>query len=194
MPTSEVRERVRRAMLAQPRAEFLPPEIRDRAGADRALPIGFGATNSQPSTVRTLLEQLDPRPGQQVLDIGSGSGWTTAILGTLVGPDGLVLGLDVVPELVTRARETLASRAMPWVRIALASRTRLGDPDHGPWDRILVSADAGRVPEELTGQLAVAGRLVLPTAGQLRRIDRRSEGLVEHHVPGRWAFVPLQVR
>ena len=107
--------------------------------------IGYGSTNSQPSTVRYMLELLDVGPGQRVLDVGSGSGWTTALLGELVGPSGTVIGVELVPELVEMARSNLADHR-PWVRIELARDDALGWPEAAPFDRILVSADGGRVP------------------------------------------------
>ena len=74
------------------RADFLPPKVRPYADLDRALAIGHDATNSQPYTVRYMLEHLDAQPGHKVLDVGSGSGWTTALLAYLVGESGTVIG------------------------------------------------------------------------------------------------------
>lgn len=180
------------AMVAHDRRRFLPARQRGHAADDRALPIGHGATNSQPSTVHAMITLLDPRPGQRVLDVGSGSGWTVAILGELVGPDGDVLGVELVGALVARAREALAAGEQPWVSVAVAAPGRLGAPERGPWDRILVSADGGRVPVELTDQLAVGGRLVLPVDGRLTVVERTQDGLTERQVRGRWQFVPLR--
>ncbi len=81
------------AFAAAPRAQFLPESEKRFAGLDRPLPIGHGQTNSQPTTVRHLLQHLDVRPGQRVLDVGCGSGWTTALLAHLVGPQGSVTGV-----------------------------------------------------------------------------------------------------
>ena len=92
------------AFAAVPRADFLPPDQRAYAHQDRPLAIGFGATNSQPWTVRYMLRLLDARPGDRVLDVGSGSGWTAALLGWLVGEAGEVVGVDIVSELVAMAR------------------------------------------------------------------------------------------
>ena len=116
------------AFAAVPRADFLPPDQRASAHQDRPLAIGFGATNSQPWTVRYMLRLLDARPGDRVLDVGSGSGWTAALLGWLVGEAGEVVGVDIVPELVAMAREHLAGR-FGWVRFELARRGKLGWPD-----------------------------------------------------------------
>ncbi|MFW6599151.1 protein-L-isoaspartate O-methyltransferase family protein [Propionibacteriaceae bacterium Y2011] len=185
-------DRVRTAMAAISRSDFLPPELQDRAGEDRALPIGYDSTNSQPSTVRLMLQQLAVRPGHRVLDVGSGSGWTTALLGTLAGPNGHVVGVEIVPELITRARAALGRYDLPGVRIAEAVPSRLGAPDDGPWDRILVSADAGEVPAELVDQLADGGRMVLPVDGAMTVVVRTGNSVRTTRVPGRWMFVPLQ--
>src|SRR5215211_7614975 len=87
------------AFEAAPRAEFLPAGARSHAAYDGPIPIGYGQTNSQPSSVAAMLRLLDVRPGHRVLDVGAGSGWTTALLGHLVGPTGQVIGVELVPEL-----------------------------------------------------------------------------------------------
>lgn len=203
------------------RARFLPPETRPYADSDHPLTIGHGATCSQPTTVLAMLELLDVPAGAKVLDVGSGSGWTTAILARLVGASGSVLGIEVVPELVERSRAALsdhlaaspgrahddahpgAHRTEPQripsdatgparATIRLADAGVLGAPDDGPFDRILVSAMAGAVPEELAGQLAVGGVMVVPTDGRLVRVTRTDQGWDEEPAPGSYLFVPLR--
>jgi protein-L-isoaspartate(D-aspartate) O-methyltransferase len=186
--------RIDEAFAAVPRAEFLPPEQARAAGMDQALPIGYGQTNSQPTTVRNLLAVLDPHPGDRVLDVGCGSGWTTALLAHLVGPEGEVIGVEVVPPLVEFGRENLAREGFPWARIEAAQRDVLGRPTEAPYDRILVSAEATRLPRALVDQLVDGGRLVVPVAGELVEVCRTPEwpdadAEVRRH--GRYAFVPL---
>ena len=185
---SQVARRVAAAFARAPRAGHLPRAQRQYAALDRALPIGHGQTNSQPSTVRAMLEALDAQPGHRVLDVGSGSAWTTVLLAHLVGPTGTVLGLERVPELVAFGRQRLAAAAVPWARIEAAEPGALGAAAAAPFDRILVSAMADRVPLELVAQLRrTHGVLVAPAEGQLWRVtgagDRRSLG--------RYLFVPL---
>lgn len=121
------------------RYDFLPPATKPRAAEDRPLPIGHQQTNSQPSTVAKMLEWLDLQPGQRVLDVGVGSGWTTALMAEVVGKEGVVHGTERIPELVRFARANLAPYGQP---NAVIHRTpkRLGLLSEGPYDRILVSA------------------------------------------------------
>ncbi len=189
---STERARVANAFQATPREGFLPPNLRHRAAMDAPLPIGHGATNSQPWTVRFMLERLEVPAGAHVLDVGSGSGWTTALLARLTGPTGSVLGVEVVPELVEWGRANLAALDLPGARIEQASLGTLGFPDLGPFDRILVSADAGAIPVELEQQLSIGGRMVLPAAGLMWTVLRDKDGW--HREPDhehRFSFVPL---
>jgi protein-L-isoaspartate(D-aspartate) O-methyltransferase len=183
-------EAVDRAFEAVGRADFLPADLRTAAGADQALQIGYGQTNSQPTTVRDMLHLLEVRPGDRVLDVGCGSGWTTALLGVLVGEAGRVDGVEIIPELVAWGRENLAGYPLPWVHIHQAAEGVLGLPQRAPYDRILVSAQSRDLPTALVEQLAHSGRMVLPVAGRMlvvRRTDSRTE--VERH--GYYSFVPL---
>ena len=184
---------VRAAMAAQPRERFLPASERRRAAYDGPLDIGHGQTNSQPRTVRAMLELLDVRPGQRVLDVGSGSGWTTALLAELVGPTGWVLGLERVPDLVDTGRANVEAARMPWAQVRAAVPGVLGAPEEAPFDRVLVSAMATRLPEELLAQLGGHGILVVPVSGRMLRVERDDEApdgrrITEH---GHYRFVPL---
>ncbi|WP_425845143.1 protein-L-isoaspartate O-methyltransferase family protein [Agrococcus sp. TSP3-2-1] len=185
--TDAVRERVRAAMLAADRAAFLPASVRHLAPVDRPIGIGWEATNSQPSTVARMLELLDAGPGQRVLDVGAGSGWTTAILAEL-GAE--TVGVELVPALVELANANLAAHGSP-ARVRQATPRILGLPDEGPWDRILVSADFGRMPDALVAQLAEGGRMVAPVAGVMTVVDAVGGQARVRTDGGRYAFVPL---
>lgn len=180
-----------RAFAAAPRARFLPRWQVPHAGVDQPLDIGHEQTCSQPSTVRTMLALLDLGPGQRVLDVGSGSGWTTALLAQLTGPDGAVVGVEILPVLAARGRENLARCGAPWARIEPAQDGRLGWPAGAPYDRVLVSAQARHLPGELVEQLAPDGVMVVPVAGELLRVVRHEVGTsVTRH--GAYRFVPLR--
>jgi protein-L-isoaspartate(D-aspartate) O-methyltransferase len=188
-------QRILDAFAAAPRERFLPHGEMRFAGLDRPLDIGHGQTNSQPTTVRHLLELLEVEPGHRVLDVGCGSGWTTALLGHLVGPRGAVVGVEIVPELVEFGRANLAAAGLPWTRIEAADPDTLGRPAEAPFDRILVSAEAPELPQVLVDQLREGGVLVLPVRGRLWAV-RRPAGwpqvpadVVRH---GHYAFVPLR--
>lgn len=186
-------DRVAAAMAARPRAAFLPPAARREAGYDGPLAIGHGQTNSQPRTVAAMLALLDVRPGHRVLDVGSGSGWTTALLAELVGPSGDVLGVERVPGLVTFGAENLARTGLSQARIRAATPGVLGAPEDGPFDRVLVSAMATRLPEALVDQLTPSGVLVVPVDGVMTRVARDDAAPDGRRVTthGRYRFVPL---
>lgn len=180
------------AFAAVRRTDFLPAEQRAYADQDRALPIGHGQTNSQPTTVAHLLSLLDAGEGHRVLDVGSGSGWTTALLGHLVGPTGTVHGVELVPELVESSRGNLAGYEMAWVSVEQARPGVLGLPDRSPFDRILVSAETDSLPQDLVRQLGGHGRMVIPVGGQLLVGWRDEDGELRQRRVGHYSFVPLR--
>jgi len=174
-----------------PRADFLPRGWRRSASYDGPIPIGAGQTNSQPRTVEAMLRLLEVRPGDRVLDVGSGSGWTTALLAHLTGPDGSVLGVELVPELATWGASNLAGTGFGWATIRAATPGVVGATEASPFDRILVSADGGTVPQALMDQLGEEGRMVLPAAGRMVLVAR-SGGQVATTTHGHYRFVPLR--
>lgn len=181
---------VSEAFETVPRTDFLPARYHSQAGVDAPLPIGHGQTNSQPRTVSDMLTLLDVHPGHRVLDVGTGSGWSTALLAALTGPTGEVLGTELVPELVTFGQENLAKFDFPHASIRQATDDSYGLPDEAPFDRILVSAEADHLPGELVEQLAPDGFMVIPVAGAMLRVT--ADGATTHH--GLYHFVPLKPR
>src|SRR3954451_15769903 len=184
-------DRVAEAFRACPREGFLPEAEQRRAGYDGPLPIGHGQTNSQPRTVETMLRLLDVYAGQRVLDVGSGSGWSTALLAHLTGPTGRVLGVELEPDLVDFGGANLDACRLPWASIHEALPGVLGLPGAAPYHRILVSAMARALPDELVDQLHTGGVLVIPVAGTMLRVARSMRGTsVPRH--GSYRFVPLR--
>ena len=182
---------LRAAFDAMPREGFLPRGEQRRASYDGPLPIGHGQTSSQPRTVAAMLRLLEVAPGQSVLDVGSGSGWTTALLAHLVGPTGSVLGVELEPTLVTFGSANLARTDQPWARIRAATPGVLGVPDHAPYDRVLVSAEPATLPQQLVDQLADGGRLVIPVRGTMTLVTRDGDETTQTY-HGSYRFVPLR--
>jgi len=172
------------------RADFVKPEDILIAYEDIPLSIGYGQTISQPFTVAFMLEELKPRKNNVVLDIGSGSGWTTALLAHIIGEEGKVFGLELIPELVEFGRINLQKYKLDNARIEKSESGVLGIPEQ-KFDRILVSASAGKVPEALITQLKPSGVLVVPVENSILRITKDNKDTVEiQEFPG-FAFVPL---
>ena len=181
---------VAEAFDAVPRPGFLRARTLRFADEDRPLDIGHGQTNSQPHTVADMLRLLQVSPGDRVLDLGAGSGWTTALLGHLAGPTGEVVGIELVPELAAWGEQNLRRTAYRWATIREPEPGSIGAPSQAPFDRILVSADPGRMPPGLLDQLGDPGRMVLPIASRMTLLIRAG-GTDELQLHGAYRFVPL---
>jgi protein-L-isoaspartate(D-aspartate) O-methyltransferase len=185
-----VDEAVLAAMERVPRELFVPETERGRAYDDAALPLGHGQTISQPYMVARIAEALAIRPGDLVLDVGTGSGYQAAVLAEL-GAD--MVTIERILELAERARESLVAAGYDRVEVVVGDGT-LGVPERAPFGAIAVAAAAPGLPETLYEQLRPRGRLVVPVGGpraqRLEVIVRSPEGpAVVHSVPCR--FVPL---
>lgn len=171
--------RVLWAMGETPRHLFVPSEWRAESYSDRALPIGAGQTISQPYMVALMLQQLALQGTERVLEIGTGSGYQTALLCQLAAE---VSSLEYVPELAMQGNAVLSQLGYQGVRIIVGDGG-LGLPDYAPYDGILVAAAVPQAPPLLLAQLASGGRLVVPigtsTQQELRCITKRAEGYDE---------------
>jgi protein-L-isoaspartate(D-aspartate) O-methyltransferase len=172
------------------RANFLPKSVRLMAGFDSPIGIGHGQTNSQPTTVRMMLEWLDVQSDQKVLDVGSGSGWTTALLAHIVGPDGKVYAVERVPELLEFGRQNCAKLGLSNVEFSLARKT-FGLPEYAPYDRILVSASADKFPSEFVDQLKTGGKLVIPVQHSILEVIKLPKAKIQTIDHPGFVFVPL---
>lgn len=187
----DAKSRVRAAFEAVPRSRFLPRAARGRASYDGPIPIGQGQTSSQPRAVRSMLELLEVEPGQRVLDVGAGSGWTTALLAHLTGSGGLVVGVELEPTLTAFGAGNLKGTDFGWASIRQALPGVLGVPEEAPYDRILVSANATSLPPELVDQLGDGGRMVIPVSSTMLLVERRGKA-VRTSQHGGYRFVPLR--
>lgn len=171
-----VDERVLAAMRAVPRHRFVPVGEQELAYADHPLPIGHGATISQPYIVALMTQLARVQPGDRVLEVGTGSGYQAAVLATL-GAE--VYSVEVVPELAAGAAQTLAALGYTAVAVRVGDGYR-GWPEHAPYAAILVTAAAPSLPTPLIDQLAVGGRLVVPLGRdtqELQIIERRAHDI-----------------
>ncbi len=183
-------ERVLAAMAEVPREEFVPGELRGRAYADSALPIGEEQTISQPWIVAAICQALQLRGPELVLEVGSGSGYSAAVLSLLASH---VVSIERHEALSRSAATVLASQGIRNVELVVGDGS-LGVPERGPFDAIAVHATAPSPPPALLAQLAEGGRLVVPIAAGdadvLRLLRRRGEDFEGESI-GPCRFVPL---
>jgi len=175
------------------RVDFLPEDLKDLAELNEALPISFGQTISQPLVVAFMLELLEPKKGEKILDIGSGSGWTSALLGEIVGPLGKVIAIDIVPELKEFGKKNVGKYNFLEKGIVefICADGSKGYEKEAPFDKILVSATAIRIPDSWKKQLKVGGRIVTPINSSIWLFIKKSDNeFKETEYPG-FVFVPL---
>ncbi len=186
-------ETVRRAFLKWPRYLFVEERYRKYAHLDEPLPIPAGQTISAPHMVAIMLELADLKPGMKVLEIGTGSGWNAALISELVKTD--VYTVERIPELVEFASRNLQRAGVENVHVFLGDGSR-GFPPKAPYDRIIVTAGAPRIPDPLIEQLTPRGRMIIPVGSyhlwqDLYIVDKTLDGKIKKR---RWrgvAFVPL---
>jgi protein-L-isoaspartate(D-aspartate) O-methyltransferase len=183
-------ERVMAAMAKVPRHEFMPESVRRDAYANRPLPIGLGQTISQPYIVALMTDLMEVKPGDRVLEIGTGSGYQAAVLAELAGT---VYTVEIVEPLAREARERLKGYRNVITRIGDGYQ---GWPEHAPFDSIMVTAAPREVPQPLIDQLKPGGRLVVPVGAQasgqsLLVIEKQADGRITRRSVLAVRFVPL---
>lgn len=183
--------RVIAAMRAVPRHRFVPEAWQSEAYRDTPLPIGHGQTISQPSLVAFMTQELKPRPGDRVLEIGTGSGYQAAILSRLVAE---VYSIEIVESLAERAARVLEELGCGNVRIR-AGDGRIGWPEAAPFDAVLVTCAPDAIPPALVEQLREGGRMIIPVGiqdvpQQLYLLEKHG-GRVEHRAILPVRFVPM---
>jgi protein-L-isoaspartate(D-aspartate) O-methyltransferase len=183
-------EKVLSAMQRIPRHLFVPEKARGAAYGDYPLPIGHGQTISQPYIVAMMTTLLQLHPDDKVLEIGAGSGYQAAILGTLAKE---VISIERIPEVARLAQDNLSASGISTVRVIVGDGT-LGYPKRAPYDGVLITAATPSVPSPLIDQLAEGGRLVAPVGSrdlqELIRLIKKGNGLTRECFGG-VMFVPL---
>jgi protein-L-isoaspartate(D-aspartate) O-methyltransferase len=183
-------ERVLEAMGAVPRELFVSEQLRERAYDDGALPIGREQTISQPWVVAAICQALALQGGERVLEIGTGSGYSAAVLARLAAE---VLSIERIDELAEGARRALAEAGVENVEVIVADGSR-GQPERAPFDAIAIHAATPEAPHSLLGQLEPSGTLVVPIAtgsADLLTAFHRVNGEIRQEVIGPCRFVPL---
>jgi protein-L-isoaspartate(D-aspartate) O-methyltransferase len=175
-----------------PRHEFIPSSELDRAYYNEPLPIMKNQTISQPGVVSRMSEWLDVEDGQNILEIGTGSGWQTAILSYLVGT-GTVHSIEIHPELEKFARKNLEKFCLDNVNVILGDGS-MGYPEAAPYDRIIITAACTEIPLPLLEQLSDDGLIIAPvgdTSQSLVLLKKTSKGIIEVKNESNYVFVPL---
>ena len=176
------------------RTDFVPEDCKDEACINAPLPIGFEQTISQPLTVAFMMELLEPKPGEKILDVGAGSGWTVALLAQLVGENGKVIGIERIPELKEMAERNVGKYDFikkGIVEIINADGSK-GYKKEAPFDKIMAGAAAqGDVPLAWRRQLKIGGRIVAPVENSVIAIDKTGKNKYNVKEYLGFSFVPL---
>jgi len=173
------------------RQDFVLPEYQNQAYEDRPLAIGYGATISQPTTVAIMLEKLQPEPGDKILEIGTGSGYLTALLAEIAGEKGKVFSVEYVPELKGLAEFNLKKYNFGNAALFVGDG-KAGLENYAPFDKIISSAAGGEMPGGWKRQLKISGRLVAPLGNDLVVLDKLSKRRFKEERYEGFIFVPLQ--
>ncbi len=186
-------ERTVQAMKAIPRHEFVPPDRRDSAYADRPLPIGSGQTISAPHMVAIMTDLLSLEPGHSVLEIGTGCGYHAAVTAEVVGADS-VYSVEYHDSLAETARENLAAAGYAAVGVRVGDGKE-GWPANAPYDRAYLTCAPASIPDPVCDQVRTGGIVVAPVGRdrqRLVRLDRRPDGSFDREDHGGVRFVPLK--
>jgi protein-L-isoaspartate(D-aspartate) O-methyltransferase len=184
--------KVESAIRKTPRHEFIPTSLQEKAYEDTPILIMNSQTISQPSVVSRMTEWLDVREDQKILEIGSGSGWQSAILSYLVG-HGKIYSVERHSDLVNFAKKNLDKLGINNVKVILGDGS-LGLPKESPFDRIIITAACRKIPQSLFEQLSINGLLVAPVGEftqSLVLLKKTSQGIVEIKNESGYVFVPL---
>ncbi len=185
-------ERIIKAFKEVKRKDFLPENKKGLEDLNKALSIGQGQTISQPLVVAFMMERLQPQPGEKILDIGSGSGWTTALLAHMVGEKGKVFGIEINNELVKFGQKNVSKYPKLKKRIKIIhGNGREGLKKQAPFAKILASASAQKIPKEWKKQIKEGGKIVTPIKNSIWEIKKIRENDFSQKEHKGFIFVPL---
>lgn len=172
------------------RADFVPAELKEFAYENRPLPIGLGQTISQPQVVAFMLELLEPKRGEKILDVGSGSGWQSGLLAEIVGPHGKVTAVERIPELFAFGKDNLKKYRFKNIEFIEGDASKKIKED-GYFDKIIAAAAGNTIPEALKSELRIGGTMVIPIKESILVLKKTdNEHFSEKEFPG-FLFVPL---
>jgi protein-L-isoaspartate(D-aspartate) O-methyltransferase len=171
---------------------FVPLHLKNKAYMDKPLPIGQNQTMSSPHMVAIMVEELDVKEGQTVLEIGTGSGYHSAIVSLLVGKNGMVYSIERSPALADLAERNLKKAGITNVSVIVGDGS-IGYKKHAPYDRIYLTCAAPSTPKTFFDQLDTTGKLIIPVGGmtsQLLLFEKKDKKIIRHDLGG-CAFMPL---
>ncbi len=183
--------RIIEAFEAIDRKDFVLPEDRERAYENRPLSIGFEATISQPYTIAFMLEKLQVQEGDKILEIGTGSGYLTALLAKIARDPGEVFSIEYMPELKDFAQSNLDKYGFKNIALFTGDGKK-GLKGFAPFDKIISSARADEIPKPWKEQIRIGGRILSPVAENLMVIDRESKRKFSKEIYSGFIFVPLK--
>lgn len=183
---------LKRAFLAVDRANFVLPEYRQSAYENRPLPIGFGQTISQPYTVAFMLKLLNPKQGEKILEVGSGSGWQTGLLAFLVGDQGKIVAMERVKDLYKMGQKNLSAYPTLLKRCRfICDNGRGGCAEEAPFDAIIAAASGSSVPLAWKVQVRTGGRIIMPIGQSIVKLTKLNKKEFAEESFSGFLFVPL---
>lgn len=205
MPTKEslIKELIQEGYLRSPslieafgkidRLDFVPENLKSEAYLNQPLPIGFGQTISQPLTVAFMLELLEPKPGEKILDVGAGSGWVSALLAQIVGEKGRICAIERIPELCEFGKQNIAKYNFIGKGVVefICGDGSKGYQSEAPYDKIIAAAASEEIPRAWKEELKIGGRLVMPLGHSIVVLDKVSQSEFEKKEFFGFSFVPL---
>lgn len=185
-----ISKNIKDAFLKVDRVDFVPEDMKDQAYIDQALPIGEGQTISQPMVVAFMLELLQPKKGDKIMDVGAGSGWQTALLAEIVGDKGQIDAIEVIPQLLRQAKKNLRKYGFKNIKF-FRQNARGSLPEKAPFDGIIAGASGEEIPSTWKEQLKINGRIVAPIGTSVFLYTKKTANRFVIQEYSGFIFVPL---